>query len=205
MFLVSASVAAIIGMLLTRRMAGIFGKKMLMIYMNVGTALCMLPFLVLTPDQIKLMYVFNILGAFISGPSPVLLWAMYADVADYSEWKNGRRATGLIFSAATFSQKMGCAVGSAMTGFALNYYQYAPPLEGADQPQSEVTLNGLCMMMSAIPAAFLGMAAVCMLFYNIDQDLIHQIESDLAKAKSKSANPAPAKTEQESHSEQNHD
>jgi glycoside/pentoside/hexuronide:cation symporter, GPH family len=48
-----------------------------------------------------------------------LLWAMYADTADYAEWKKGRRATGLIFSASTMSQKFGWAFGAFL---ALNPY-----------------------------------------------------------------------------------
>ena len=79
------------------------------------------------------MFAAHIAASFIGGPSPVVLWAMYADAADYSEWRNHRRATGLVFSAATFSQKMGCAVGAAMTGFALDFYRYAQPIEGVDQ------------------------------------------------------------------------
>ncbi|MGI9519969.1 MAG: MFS transporter [Pirellulaceae bacterium] len=189
MFLVYGSFAAIAGMLLTRQLTSIFGKKMLMIYMNAGTALCMLPFLVLNPEQMTGMYAFHIIGSFISGPSPVLLWAMYADVADYSEWKTSRRATGLIFSAATFSQKMGCAVGSAMTGFALNYYAYTPPVEGVDQTQSQTALDGLTMMMSVIPASFLVVAAACMLFYNLDEGLMQNIETDLAKRKTENVTP----------------
>ena len=96
-FWVSASIAGIAGMLLTRFVTDIFGKRNLMILMNFGTAICTAAFVFLGPEDTTLMYVLNVLGAFISGPSPVLLWAMYADVADYSEWKTQRRATGLVF------------------------------------------------------------------------------------------------------------
>ena len=182
-FWVSGSFAAIAGMFLTRYLTDIFGKKRLMILMNVGTAICTAAFLFLSPEQINLMYALNMLGMFISGPSPVLLWAMYADVADYSEWKNHRRATGLVFSAATFSQKLGCAVGSFMTGLCLDFYQYKPPVEAGDVVQSDVTLGGLRMMMSLIPAACLLIAAFSLAFYNIDKDLLEKIEVDLQERK----------------------
>ena len=178
-FWVSGSTAAIIGMLLTRKLTSIFGKKMLMIYMNIGVAATTAAFFVLGPEQIALMFTLHIAASFIGGPSPVLLWAMYADSADYSEWKNHRRATGLIFSAATFSQKMGCAVGAAITGFALDFYLYVAPVDGVDQVQSETTLNGLCMMMSIIPAVFYVLAAACLVFYNINESTLKQIEGDL--------------------------
>ena len=183
-FWVSGSVAAIVGMLLTKHLTARFGKKMLMIYMNLGVALCTAAFLFIKPDQVPLMFAFHIAGSFISGPVPVVLWAMYADAADYSEWRTHRRATGLVFSAATFSQKMGCAVGAAMTGFALDFYQYAPPIDGVDQPQSETTMTGLTMMMSLIPAGFLVAAAICLAFYQINERVLREIESDLKSRES---------------------
>jgi GPH family glycoside/pentoside/hexuronide:cation symporter len=195
-FFVSGSVAAIIGMLLTKQLTALFGKKMLMIYMNVGVAVCTAGFLFVRPDQIPLMFAFHIAASFVGGPSPVVLWAMYADAADYSEWRNHRRATGLVFSAATFSQKMGCAVGAAMTGFALDFYQYAQPNEGVDQLQSETTLTGLRMMMSMIPAVFFLAAAFCLIFYQLNEKFIHKIEHELqermATAAGKGNNPSDA-------------
>ena len=191
-FWVSGSLAAIAGMFLTRYLTDIFGKKRLMILMNIGTAICTAAFLFLGPEQTNLMYALNILGMFISGPSPVLLWAMYADVADYSEWKNHRRATGLVFSAATFSQKMGCAVGSFMTGLCLDFYQYQSPVETGDVVQSEVTLGGLRMMMSLIPAACLVVAACALAFYNIDKKLLDRMEVDLRERKAKSGDSGSA-------------
>ncbi|MGI9472871.1 MAG: MFS transporter [Rubripirellula sp.] len=188
-FLVAGSIAAIIGMLLTKKLTSIFGKKMLMIYMNVGVALTTAGFIFLDPEQVAWMFGLHILASFIGGPSPVLLWAMYADAADYSEWRTRRRATGLVFSAATFSQKMGCAVGAAMTGFALDFYEYVPPIDGVDQTQSDTTLGGLCMMMSVIPATFFLLAAGCLAFYNISEPVLQKIEAELqARKEAESAN-----------------
>ena len=183
-FLVAGSIAAIAGMLLTRQMTALFGKKMLMIYMNIGTAICTALLYFVAPTQIWLMFALHIVGAFISGPSPVLLWAMYADVADYSEWKFRRRATGLVFSAATFSQKMGCALGAAMTGWVLGWIGYQQPVDGKAVEQSAETLFGLSVMMSLIPAAFLVAAAACLVFYEISQQLATVIEADLKSRRS---------------------
>lgn len=186
-FWVLGSVAAIVGMLLTKPMTRWFGKKRLMIAMNASVAAITAAFIFLGPDQYNAMLALHAVASFVGGPIPVLLWAMYADTADYSEWKSHRRATGLVFAAATFSQKMGCAVGAAMTGFALDFYQYAQPVSGVDQVQSNVTLQGLCMMMSVIPAFFLIAAAGCLCLYNIDQNLEQQIEADLRIRKSDAA------------------
>ena len=109
---------------------------------------------------------------------------MYADVADYSEWKFRRRATGLVFSAATFSQKMGCALGAAMTGWVLGWIGYQQPVAGVAVQQSDVTLFGLRVMMSLVPAAFLVAAAACVVFYEISQQLATVIEADLKTRRS---------------------
>lgn len=178
-FFVTASLAAIAGMLLTKQLTAIFGKKLLMICMNVGTGICTGLFFFLGPEQIGLMYTLSILGAFISGPSPVLLWAMYADVADYSEWKNRRRATGMVFSAATFSQKLGVALGAAVSGWILDAIGYLAPVDGTELAQSERTLEGLRLMMSLLPAVLLLAAAASLVFYGIDKGLLQRIESEL--------------------------
>jgi len=183
-FWVSGSFAAIAGMLLTKPLTRIFGKKVLMIGMNAGVALLTAVYFFLEPDQIRMMLALQVIASFIGGPIPVLLWAMYADTADYSEWRSDRRATGLVFAAATFSQKMGCAVGAAMTGFALSFYEYVQPIDGVDQLQSDTTLEGLRMMMSLIPAGFLLASSGCLVFYNLTKQMTEQIEHDLQARKS---------------------
>lgn len=182
-FFVAGSLAAIAGMLLTKKLTSVFGKKMLMIYMNVGVAVITAAFFLLNPEDTGWMFALYIASSFVGGPSPVLLWSMYADTADYSEWRTRRRATGLVFSAATFSQKMGCAVGAAMTGFALEFFQYAEPVDGVEQLQADVTLNGLCMMMSLIPAGFFLAAAICLAFYSISDRVLDEIETELQARK----------------------
>ena len=180
-FFVSGSLAAIAGMLLSKMLVRRFGKKRLMVGLNLIVAALTSCFFFLQPEHIMLMFGLHIFASFAGGPTPVLLWAMYADTADYSEWKNGRRATGLIFAAATFSQKLGCAVGSAMTGFALDFFQYVTPLNGVDQPQSSTTLRGLVLMMSLIPAGFFLISAICLVFYGIDDGALVEIETALAE------------------------
>ena len=56
------------------------------------------------------------LRQFAYGFTIPLLWAMMADVADYSEWKNRRRATGVVFSAIVFGLKAGLGFGGAIGG-----------------------------------------------------------------------------------------
>ncbi|MEM7457181.1 MAG: glycoside-pentoside-hexuronide (GPH):cation symporter, partial [Planctomycetota bacterium] len=183
--------AGIAGMFLTKPLTSIFGKKLLMILMNLSLAATTAALFFVGKEDTTLIYGLHLLGSFVSGPVPVLLWAMYADVADYGEWRNHRRATGLVFAAATFAQKLGGALGSAIPGWALAYYKFQQPLEdGTRATQSDETISGIIIMMSLLPALFLVFAALTMLFYNINKSLMETIESDLTARKARDGGDA---------------
>jgi glycoside/pentoside/hexuronide:cation symporter, GPH family len=186
-FLVAGTVAGIVGMLLTQPLRVWLGARNLMILMNLATAGLTAAFVWLGPEQIGLMYGLHLLAALVAGPVPVLLWAMYADVADHSEWKQGRRATGLLFSAATFSQKLGGALGGALPGWLLAWCAFQAPINGLQQEQGPDVLRGIVAMMSLIPAGFLACSAACMLFYPLNDQLLRQMENDLRERRLSSA------------------
>lgn len=186
-FWVVGGFSAIAGMLLTKPLVARFSKRSLLFVLNIGVAESMLVFYFLRPDQTGWMFAAQALAGFIGGPIPVLLWAMYADVVDYSEWKTHRRATGLIFAAATFSQKLGCAVGAAMTGFTLDFFLYAPPIGGIEQTQSDFTIDGIRWMVSVIPAALLVAASATLWLYCIDRKTEQSVQTELATRKQMSA------------------
>ncbi len=182
-FLVAGTIASIIGMLFTKPLVKFLGNKWSMIVIMFVNAFCMAGFFFLDRDQTGAMYGLHIVGSFITGPMPILLWAMYADVADYSEWLNHRRATGLVFAAATFSQKLGSALGAAVPGWTLSSIGFQEPIENIAQPQTTETINGIISMMSILPAIFLIFSCVAMLFYNISDSFLKTIESDLRSRK----------------------
>ena len=90
------------------------GRKVAFISLFAIAVLTTASFYVLDPKQVWWLLGLNLIGSATGGPLSALIWAMYADTADYSEWKSGRRATGLIFSASIFSQKEGWAIGAAV-------------------------------------------------------------------------------------------
>jgi GPH family glycoside/pentoside/hexuronide:cation symporter len=185
-FFAAGTVFSILGMFLTKPLVRFFGNKLLMILVMLGNAACMAAFLTLEKDQWQTMYMLHCLGAFISGPMPILLWSMYADVADYSEWKTNRRATGLIFAASTFSQKLGSALGSAVPAWTLAAVGFKQQIDNVPQEQTSETIGGIINMMSVLPAAFLGLGCIAMLFYNINAETMETIESDLNQRKTAS-------------------
>ncbi len=178
-FLVAGSLATICGMMVTRPLRGWLGSKWLMIVSSSLVALCTGALWFVGPLQVEWMYGLQIFGAFAGGPIPVLTWAMYADVADYSEWKYNRSSTGLVFAAATLSQKIGGAIGGAIPAWCLFFFGFVQPVAGVRQQQSEVTLNGIVAMMSLIPAALLLASAIFMLFYPLNRKFLYQMQADL--------------------------
>jgi GPH family glycoside/pentoside/hexuronide:cation symporter len=113
---------------------------------------------------------------------------MYADASDYSEWKTGRRSTGLVFAASSFAQKMGWTVGGAATGLILAAFGYQ-----AEIKQTAETLTGLRLLVSFIPAVGSILAAVLPLFYSLDDKRMQQIEKELTERRAAmAASPAQA-------------
>jgi Na+/melibiose symporter-like transporter len=179
LFMVSGTAAVIAGVACTDFLSRILGKKKLYLIVMALSSILTMIFYFIPKEQIVLVFTVNIILQFIMAPQAPLLWAMYADTADYSEWKNGRRATGLIFSAATFAQKFGMALGGGLAGWLLAMFGFQ-----ANVQQTPETLHGICLMMSFIPAVGTIIATVFAFFYELDDKTMKKIEQDLAERKS---------------------
>jgi len=103
------SLGSILGVVVVGWVAARLGKKTTFIVFFVVAIISTVAFYWLKPEQLTAMFVLQFLGSMASNPLCVLLWAMYADTADYGEWENSRRATGLVFSASTMTQKFSWA------------------------------------------------------------------------------------------------
>lgn len=127
------------------------------------------------PEQILLIFAVNTVASICGGPLSAILWAMYADTADYAEWKTGRRATGLIFSASIFAQKFGWGWGGGLSLIMLNTVGFV-----ANQVQTADALHGLVNLMSLYPAA-MGVFAllILLIFYPLNEAKVAQIAADL--------------------------
>ncbi len=182
LFMISGTVAVIIGVACTDFLSKRLGKKRLyLIVMGLASVFTMV-FYHIPKDQIVLVFAVHIVISFVMAPQAPLLWAMYADTVDYSEWKFGRRATGLIFSAATFSQKFGMALGGGLAGWLLAKFNFQPNVA-----QSPETLTGIRLMMSYIPAATTIVAVVAAIFYELDDKTMQKIEKELTERRESQA------------------
>lgn len=175
-FWTSAPVALLLGLLMTKPIIKVFGKRNSLIILTTLNSLAMIVFYWIPPTNFHLVLVVNMIGAFIAGPTPALVWAMYTDVVDYGEWKFGHRATALAMSSAMFIQKIGLAIGSGMVGWMLSMYDYEPNVE-----QTEETSNGILFMFSVIPGALLLSTAVILLWYRLSDGEVKKIAAELEK------------------------
>lgn len=173
-FMLSGTIITIIGAILTKWFSKKFDKKNTYAGFLALSAFTSIFFYFLKPENVVLIYLLNIIFSFSFGPVSVLQWAMYTDTADYSEWKNKRRATGLIMAASLFALKVGLTLGGAIVGWSLALFGFV-----ANQDQSPETINGIIMLMSFIPAVFGFIGGGLMLFYPLTNKMMEKIEEEL--------------------------
>ncbi len=178
-FLSSGLLAMMIGVALTKWLSDRFEKRQLMIVLSLVNAISMAAFFFIPPDQYGLMLVVNAIGTLAAGPTPALVWSMYADCADYGEWKTGRRTTALVFSTVQFSHKMGLAVGAGLAGIILSWFGFV-----ANEVQSESAMLGIRFMFSIFPTIFALLGIVAIYFYRIDRVALEKMAHDLQASRS---------------------
>lgn len=172
----------IVGIMFSKRLADRFGKRnVYATFLSIST-LFILAFLIIPAKSVGLMFVSQILHGFFYGISIPIMWAMIADVADYSEWKNKRRATAIIFSAMILGLKGGLAIGSALASVLLKAYGYDVNLD--TQPDSAIF--GIKLSVSLYAAIPFFIAAAILYFYKIDKNMEILIENDLKNRRSPS-------------------
>jgi Na+/melibiose symporter-like transporter len=172
--------ATIVGILFSKPLAMRFGKRNVFIVALALTTVFTALFVFPPPGAVVLIFGLEMIRQFVYGFTIPLLWAMMADVADYSEWKSGRRATGIIFSAVIFALKAGLGFGGAIGGWLLSLYGYVPNAE-----QSARALVGIRMTASLFPATTFFLGILCLFRYAIDKPLEVQISHALAERRKK--------------------
>jgi Na+/melibiose symporter-like transporter len=168
----------ILGLMVSPALARRFGKKLVFGTGLFFTALFTGLFILLPAQAVGAAFILNILKSAAYGPTIPLLWAMMADVADYSEWRTRRRATGLVFAGISFALKAGLGFGGAICGWILSAYGYNNLPNAVQTPHA---ILGIRMASSIFPALtfFAGFTAI--LFYAISKKLSLQIQDELAE------------------------
>jgi len=174
LFNIVGVVCTILGIFFSKPLALKFGKRDIFGAALLLTAAVTCLFYFVPRDAVAPLFYLQIAMWFVYGVTVPLLWAMMADVADYSEWLTGRRATGIAFSATVFGLKFGLGVGGALTGWLLAMAGYVPNID-----QTESALLGIRLIMSVGPALFFFIAVGLLFLYPINRTLERQMDIDL--------------------------
>ncbi|MFK3858517.1 MFS transporter [Pseudoalteromonas rhizosphaerae] len=175
-YFVALLVVSILGALATGKLAELIGKRNLFIISLILSGLLTTAFYWVPADNIVAIFTFGCAAEFFAAMMPTLFFSMLGDAADYSEWKNKRRATGLIYSAGTFVQKTGGGFAGALVLVVLAGYGY----NGMNEATITQSLPGMQLLMSWIPAAFAFLGAALMLIYPLTPAMTQKITEDLA-------------------------
>ncbi len=173
-FFMAGSFVTILGSILAGWFSKVLGKKNTYAGFLGASGIFAALFFFLGPNDIILMFAFQLLVSFALGPVSVLQWAMYTDTADYSELETGRRATGLIMSASLFALKLGVALGASILAWILSGYGYVPNVQ-----QTATSLLGIRLSISVYAAIPALIGAAIMFYYPLTNEKMVEIEEKL--------------------------
>jgi Na+/melibiose symporter-like transporter len=158
------------------------GKRNVFIFGLALAAISSALFYVIPTNGIMLVVILQILFNFSWGITMPVPWAMMADVADYSEWKNNRRSTAIVFAGIVIGLKVGLAIGGAIGSMLLSWYGYvAPPEKVAWVAQSPLAISGIRLSTSIYPAILVVVIISILLFYKITKKTEIQMQDELAE------------------------
>ena len=182
-FLSIGEIANMAGVVLAVPMSRHLGKKST--YILSMAALIVLSaaffFLPATAGGYWAMLAFQLVISVFTGVISPLVWSMYADVADYSEFKDGTASTGLIFSSASMAQKFGGAFGGSAVMWLLAAFGYNT-IAGA--VQTETAILGLRILMSWVPALVAALSILVVWFYPLTKKKMSAVQAELATIRS---------------------
>jgi len=174
-FMVGLMLASIAGAMITAPLGKRLGKRKLFIYALIFSGIVNALIAFCGPDNIGAIFTIGIISEFAAAIFPTLFFAMLGDAADYSEFKNGRRATGLIYSAGSFATKFGGGLAGAIIGLVLAAFHY----NGQDAVAIQGAVPGIIMLMSWIPTIIALLAAGLMSLYPLNQQKLDEITLEL--------------------------
>lgn len=175
LFNIAGNLVTIVGVLCSKSLSVRFGKKAvfgvgLFLTTIVTAAIALLP-----PTSVGPLFLLSLLWPAAYGPTIPLLWAMIADVADFSEWKTGRRATGFVYAGIVFALKAGLGIGGALANAITGAYGYV-----ANTAQSAQALEGIKLSATVFSALPFALGVLCLVWYPISKHLNLQIGEELA-------------------------
>ena len=167
--------------LLSASFARRFGKKAVAVAGFTLSTVNALAFYFLKPTDVTGMVVLTITGALVYAPTIPLIWAIYADVADYSEWKTGRRFTGMVFATIGFALKAGLALGSASFLWLMaGLFKY-----DTQQPSAPLAVAGYHTLTGIAVAVMFAICTALLLAYKLNKRTTIEMADELAERRKK--------------------
>ena len=167
----------IVVILLSPPLARIFGKKAVAVTGFSLAAIGSLAFYLLSPTEITGMVVLTLLISIVYAPTIPLIWAIYADVADYSEWKTGHRFTGMVFATIGFALKGGLALGSASFLLIMaNFFGYDTKV-----PDALAAVQGYRVCSGIVVGVLFALCALLLMVYQLNKKMTLQMAGELAE------------------------
>ncbi len=179
-FMVGLMLASIAGAMITSPLGKRYGKRNLFIYALIFSGTVNSLFVFCGPGDTIGIFAIGIISEFGAAIFPTLFFAMLGDAADYSEFKNGRRATGLVYSAGSFATKFGGGIAGAIIGLVLSAFHY----NGQDEIAIKGAVPGIIMLMSWIPTIIALITASVMSLYPLNQKKMDSITIELNSRRS---------------------
>jgi sugar (glycoside-pentoside-hexuronide) transporter len=172
--------AVMVGVFLSIPLSRRFGKRATFQVCLLISSTLMASFVLLPRDSVVGLFTLQVLMQLVFGPTIPLLWSMMADVADYAEWKTGRRSTALAFASIVFGLKLGGGIGGWLSGELLHRAGYG--VEGA---LSDEALRAITLLISIVPAGALLIGCFVLFFYGIGRRTEHEMEQSLRERRGK--------------------
>ena len=169
-----SQIAALLGIALSKPFAARFGKRNTFLAWLFIAMIFAAMVMFIKPAGVLAICIISILFNFSWGVTMPLPWAMMADVADFSEWKNNRRATGIVFAGVVLGLKVGLAIGGALAGLFLAKYGYVANVE-----QTETALKGIRLAVSIIPSIAILICVLGLFLYEINKKTEYQMQDEL--------------------------
>lgn len=179
-YMVGLMLASIAGAMITSPLGNRFGKRNLFISALIFSGAVNALLVFCGPGNTIGIFAIGIISEFGAAIFPTLFFAMLGDAADYSEFKNGRRATGLVYSAGSFATKFGGGIAGAIIGLVLAAFHY----NGQDEVAIQGAVPGIIMLMSWIPTIIALITAGVMALYPLNQKKMDEITLELNNRRS---------------------
>jgi len=153
------------------------GKRQLFVASMILTGIFNVALIAIPPHATAVIIGVEVLRQFSFGLSGPIIWSMMGDVADYGEWKTGRRASGTVTAAVVFALWAGLALGGAVAGWLLSYYGFVSEAT----MQTAQAQTGIRLTASVFAGLAFFAAAASLFFYRITREVSRDIAFQLAE------------------------